>query len=566
MILRRFRKLVGRFFPRTVTITQLPETAEIENMTLPREAFEIRDVRPLEGGSWIPLRKIAKTELFAPAEGIIRFQEWAGTSTAAIEVGYRTEAEELGWHAELDVNAHRSGVESWGYRASDILNDGNSALGINLVIDQQVELEENSVWHLHPDLVVALDLVRDGDIWYRPQEGWVEVVRLKRDVAGAPTLFEIRSEFLRDYLTARGMALYCSSYHERIMVTSNKPAFNWANDQFDEESARDVREGVILTSSAPDPLEHFWTRGALWRTEWVEPGLLSTRVRRDHDPHTTTFILQNDGTRADSSQLSASMAWLYFDPALVKSLLRHRGGRLGWFTRDTGSMGATSHGVHFGVNDLGLITVFAKDIGNLATWEQRIWAAHNVSPDGGVSQELFAAQMQVSPASTIAPETDVLSALTALDAAFAAKFGEPLLRDNKMLPNLLLRIHRFVATDTDGLLELAKDLTRMFAERISVDAIVKAIGLPKSEKAPGSLKAVEKLIGHHQSPEDASKMMAPLFGIYDLRLADAHLGSNKIASGLKRTNVEDTNPSVVQGRQLLSSYVDTIKDITSILT
>jgi len=474
-------------------------------MTLPREAFEIRDVRPLEGGSWIPLRKIAKIELFAPAEGIIRFQEWAGTSTAAIEVGYRTEAEELGWHAELDVNAHRSGVESWGYRASDILNDGNSALGINLVIDQQVELEENSVWHLHPDLVVALDLVR-------------------------------------------------------------KPAFNWANDQFDEESARDVREGVILTSSAPDPLEHFWTQGALWRTEWVEPGLLSTRVRRDHDPHTTTFILQNDGTRADSSQLSASMAWLYFDPTLVKSLLRHRGGRLGWFTRDTGSMGATSHGVHFGVNDLGLITVFAKDIGNLATWEQRIWAAHNVSPDGGVSQELFAAQMQVSPASTIAPETDVLSALTALDAAFAAKFGEPLLRDNKMLPNLLLRIHRFVATDTDGLLELAKDLTRMFAERISVDAIVKAIGLPKSEKAPGSLKAVEKLIGHHQSPEDASKMMAPLFGIYDLRLADAHLGSNKIASGLKRTNVEDTNPSVVQGRQLLSSYVDTIKDITSILT
>lgn len=45
---------------------------------------------------------------------------------------------------------------------------------------------------------------------------------------------------------------------------------------------------------------------------------------------------------------------------------------------------------HFGVNDLGLITVFAKDIGRLDPWEQRIWSAHNVTPDGGPSRELVA--------------------------------------------------------------------------------------------------------------------------------------------------------------------------------
>jgi hypothetical protein len=85
------------------------------------------------------------------------------------------------------------------------------------------------------------------------------------------------------------------------------------------------------------------------------------------------------------------MSWLYFDPTIVAALLRHRGGRLRWLTAETGGLGATSHGVHFGVNRLGLITVYAKDIGGLQAWEQRLWSAHNVTPDGGVSRELFAA-------------------------------------------------------------------------------------------------------------------------------------------------------------------------------
>ena len=39
--------------------------------------------------------------------------------------------------------------------------------------------------------------------------------------------------------------------------------------------------------------------------------------------------------------------------------------------------------MHFGVNALGFVNVFAKDIGFLREWEQQIWAGFNVGPEGG---------------------------------------------------------------------------------------------------------------------------------------------------------------------------------------
>lgn len=527
--------------------------------------FELRDVRPLDGQTWITLRQATDSPIDPSASTIASLEEFTGIATAAVEHKHRTAAGKLGWSNGLDVDCHRAGVESWGYKSADIFRNWKTPLGINLVIDQFVEEDRRVIWHLHPDLVVALGLVREEDRWFRPQEGWAEVVRLERDAENKPVKIEIRAEYLRDYLAARGMALYCSSYRERVMLSTAKPALPWPDGHFQESAANDNREGIIKCAEYPGPEDHFWSRGAMWRTEWVEAGSVSTRVRGDADPHISTFTVDNDGSRVPATALDPEMAWLYFAPTVVLPLLRHRGARLGWFSQETGSLGATSDSVHFGMNHLGLITVFAKDIGRLAPWEQRIWSAHNVTPEGGVSHELFAAQMEVSPASTIAPEKRLPDALMALDAAFAAKYGQPLLRDHETVPSLLRRAHRFKAAETDGMLELAKELTRLFAERVNVDAILTTVPLAKNEKKPGSMKALERLIAHHGALADAQAMMAPLFGIYDLRLADAHLGSSNVASGLVRASVDAKAPPVTQGRQLVGSFVDTLAAITSVL-
>ena len=525
--------------------------------------FELRDVRPFDGQAWISLRQATETQIDPPVTTVVSLEEFTGIATAAIECTHHAAAAKLGWSDGLGLDAHRAGVEEWGYKCADIFRDWKTPLGINLVIDQLVEETQQFIWHLHPDLVVALGLVQEEDRWFRPEEGWAEVVRLERDVKGNPVEIEMRAEHLLDYLAARGMDLYCSSYHERVMVSSVKPSIPWTNGHFKEATGNDLREGIIKKSEYPYPNDHFWSRGALWRTEWVMASAMSTRVRGDADPHISSFALANDGTRVVA--IGKSIDWLYFAPTVVLPLMRHRGSRLGWFSLETGLLGATKNGVHFGLNTLGLITVLAKDIGQLAPWEQRIWAAHNVTPEGGVSAELFAAQMQVIPASTIAPEARLEDAMTSLDTAFAAKYGRPLLRNHETIPSLLWRTHRFQAAEADGILKLSKELTRLFAERVDVDAVLTIERLAKGEKKIGSLKALERLVAHHSSTNGAKTMMAPLFGIMDLRNADAHLGSSNVASGLARAAVNSKSPSATQGRQMIDSFVDTLAAITGTL-
>lgn len=248
------------------------------------------------------------------------------------------------------------------------------------------------------------------------------------------------------------------------------------------------------------------------------------------------------------------------------SLLRHRGGRLHWTSEETGALGATGTTFQFGINRLGLITVFAKDICDLAHWEQRIWSAHNVTPEGGVSRELFAAQMDVMPAHTKAPEGLLPGALERIDAAFEARYGSKLLRANDAVGNLMRRAHRFLAVEDGGLLELAKELTRLFVERIQVDAVLAHVTLAKGEKKPGSLKALERLLATLVAPDDARTMMSALFGIYDLRVADAHIGSSLIDSGKERAGVDGTAPAPMQGRQLLQSFIDGLDKISDTLS
>lgn len=531
-------------------------------MPILQNYFELRNIRPLQEQAWIPLRQATLTSNDPPEPEIIRLEEFVGIGTAAIEEGRRDQAEELSWH-DLGLNTHRSGVEQWGYSAADLLQNGKVTLGINLVIDQHLEQEHRFIWHLHPDLIVALGLISEEDRWYRPEEGWVEVARLRRKDNGDPVLLEMKTEFLADYLEARGMALYCSSYRERIAVSATSPPYTWPSHSFDEVAGRDTREARTVDANDPDPVGHFLTRGCLCRTEWVNPRGLSVRVRGDEDLHPTSFALKNDGTRVEGDQLEAAITWLYFKPTVVTTLLRHRSARLAWLTQETGMLGATNDGVHFGVNDLGLITVFAKDIGGLQGWEQRLWSAHNVAPDGGVSNELFASQMDVNPADTIAPEMELSGKIDCLNAIFTAKYQVPLLRDHESIPILLHRAHRFQAAEADGLLKLSKELTLLFMERVYVDNVVNTINLPKVGQKLGSLKVLEKLVAKCCSKAVAKEMMAPLFGIYDLRLADAHLGSGLIASGKARANVDDTAPSAMQGRQLLKAFIDTLQEIAS---
>jgi hypothetical protein len=560
---------------------------------------EIRQ-RRLQNAVWIPLRANQKIES-AGRDGEVGFiEDYFGSGSLAVPVAAKEKASRLGW---MDIgigHRHRHDFRKGVYLPSDAY-DWRGVTGICLVLDQHTNRSEATEWHLHQDFVLGLELVREEDRWLAANEGYLEVARLRRE-ARKPVLLEARAEQLRDYLCARGMALYVSSYRGRRVIQKDRPSVQWAENPLTEEDSNlkwigqvnEIHEGgfpfgseiavfevkrtdvdpgeEVPTLSAPtdtnvesktNNLRHkgrrlFQIRGELWRNDWVEPAELSPRLRNDAIPATVFFITDARGKRESRETLRDASKYLWFRPDVMMALAHRRGGRLEWFTRHTGSVACSpDSGVPFGINGLGLVNAFAKDVALLADWEQAIWAGHNVGPDGGVSDELLAAQGKGEPARTQAPEAYLGYGLELLKLTSQEAFGISLLLEHEWVPEIIRTAHRFRAVDRPGLFALAKDLARLTADSLDVSELRRLLQSPDA-KEWRSLRCLEALLATKLGPAVARKMLTPLVGIYELRLADAHLKANEIDEAMVLARVDKEVPLVHQAGQLINSCVSSI--------
>ena len=173
--------------------------------------------------------------------------------------------------------------------------------------------------------------------------------------------------------------------------------------------------------------------------------------------------------------------------------------------------------------------------------------------------------MRATPASTKAPEELLRSAMDEIDELFQSKFGAPLFRSHHATDEILRAIHRFRATDRSGLLSLAKDLARLVADRIDVNVLRRIVCPPAGEKWR-SLKSLEKALAAKIEPARAAEIVARLFGIYELRLGDAHLPSSEIDDALNKSCVDQAAPFVDQGAQLIYAAAYSLHAASEALT
>lgn len=559
---------------------------------------------------WIPLRAVQVVSEEGKRGSLGFRQDFFGAGSLAVPLGNKEKALCLGWEDIGIIHGHRSGVDSGRYVPSDVHeSEPGEVFGVPLVLEQRINSFERPVWHLHQDLVIALNLLREGDTWVCPDEDYVEVARLRLRPAGHPDILEIRAEFLRDYLCARSMGIYITSYRGREQVAEDVGHIGWAANPFVQKtdgdrwegritaiheggmpygektavihvSRTDVDAGEDVPVFGPETDEKvssrswefgqrgrklFFIQGECWRNEWIEPGEYSPRIRRDRVPGSVFFLTDAAGKRESKDTLVGATRWLWFKPEVILALADRRGGGLGWYTRDTGHIRCSpDYKLHFGVNATGLVNVFAKDIALLPDWQQRIWAGFNIGPEGGVSEELLASQMRAEPADTVAPEVRFADAMAALDATFQAAIGTPLFCIHQERANVLERIHRFRAHDRNGLFSLAKDVARLTADSLDTNGLQKIVPPPKGEKRR-SLKSLEKVLATKVSPDDAYTMMTPLFGIYDLRHADAHLPSNEVELTMKMAGIDPSTHAIEQGMQLIDKCGEALHGISAVI-
>lgn len=307
--------------------------------------------------------------------------------------------------------------------------------------------------------------------------------------------------------------------------------------------------------------------GEFWRDEWIEHQGKSTRVRGDEDKNLPHYIVDTDGSRKFSAELDNEDVgrWLWFRSSVINELLSHRGFSLKWYTAETGAIKSTSgYSTHFGVNASELITVYAYDIAKLPAWEQFLWAASNVAPEGKVSAELLASQVHARPADTHAVEEMLFGYMRLLEADFRNTFDVQLFLHEIDDATSMQQVSRFSSRDQASLLRLAKELVRIFSDRLDIRSLRKLSNHHDKDKL-ASNKLLQSILAQKAGEERAREVFAAIAGAYDMRVGDAHPTSSKISEALKLAGIDPAASYLRQGEQLIRNFGHAIWCVGSLL-
>jgi len=559
--------------------------------------------RAFSKSTWVPLRAAVDNE-HGNVKNVGYSNEFFGCGSVAFSPENREIADKLSWG---DIGLSRTigpyAYEDGFYSAIDEYQyNDKEPIGVHLVLELPLPVVGGRQWLLNPDLVAALRLIKEGAHWVRPEENFVVVAREILDENGEQRLIEIKREYLLDYLAARNLALRLSYYRQRVenvtaletsqyagleshqeerdggryelLIRDINDVFGgswamfraWRTDVDEDEDAPvigpETNENTDYESSRGHKggYEGVRMEGEFWRDEWIDHQGISTRVRGDADKNLSQFIVETDGTRLASSELNSEDIgrWLWFRSSIVNELLDLRGFSLRWYTAETGCIKSTSgYSIHFGINSSDLITIYAYDIARLPAWEQHIWAAHNVVPDGKVSSELLDSQVKAQPASTHAVEELLFEVMAKLENGFREAFDVPLFTHDINRLEAMKHISRFASKDQASLLRLAKELVRIFSDRLDVRELRKLSTHSNKDKL-GSNKLLEDVLAQKVGPEKARKVFGPIAGAYDMRVGDAHPTSSKIGDALKLAGIDSSNSFLRQGEQLISNFGQSI--------
>lgn len=559
--------------------------------------------RTFSKSTWVPLRASINDEK-GNCKYIGFVSEYFGCGSVAFPPEHREIADKASWgDIGIGCTAQPYAYEDGYYSSIEQYQwNDKEPIGVHLVFEHPQPVVGGRLWILNPDLVVALRLIKEGNNWVRPEENFVVVAREVLDEKGEQSLIEIKREFLLDYLAARNLSLKLSYYRQRVenvptledseyvgledhqeerddgryelLIRNLNDVFGgswamfraWRTDVDEEEDAPvmgpETNENTDYESSEGNKSGYDGVRveGEFWRDEWIEHQGISKRVRGDTDTNLPQFIVETDSTRIASSDLNNEDVgrWLWFRSSIVNEFLGLRGFSLEWYTAETGAIKSTSgYSVHFGINSADLITVYAYDIARLPSWEQHLWAAHNVVPEGKVSSELLDSQVKAQPASTHAVEELLFEVMRLLENGFKKDFNISLFSHELSREEFFKKISRFDSKDQASLLRLAKEIVRVFSDRLNVKEL-RNLSTHSDKDKLGSNKLLQDILSQKVGEDTARKVFGPIVGAYDMRVGDAHPTSSKIEEALKLAGIDDEISFLRQGQQLISNVGQSI--------
>jgi hypothetical protein len=144
-----------------------------------------------------------------------------------------------------------------------------------------------------------------------------------------------------------------------------------------------------------------------------------------------------------------------------------------------------------------------------------------------------------------------------LEKGFRRKFNIELFSHEINEVEITQKISRFISKDESSLLTLAKELVRVFSDRLNKTELRK-LATHAKKKELGSNKLLEDILANEIGAEKAREVFGIIAGVYDMRLGDAHPTSSKIGDALKLAGIDSGKSFLGQGEQLISNYGQSI--------
>jgi hypothetical protein len=144
-----------------------------------------------------------------------------------------------------------------------------------------------------------------------------------------------------------------------------------------------------------------------------------------------------------------------------------------------------------------------------------------------------------------------------LDGGFHQEFNISLFLHAIDYPEAIKQISRFASKDQAALLRLAKELVRVFSDRLDVRELRK-LSTHSNKENLGSNKLLQDVLAQKVGADRAREVFGPIVGAYDMRVGDAHPTSSKIGDALKLAGIDDSKTFLRQGEQLISNFGQSI--------
>lgn len=578
--------------------------------------------KDLNNDVWIPLKAYVDIERVNKYGELGYIWNSYNIKSVLIPLSKIKEINTLSWDSFIinDTDSGYINENNGNYYPAEFFGDSysNGIHGIKPVLAQSFNNSLPSSWEVNQDIIFSLKLYKEGNYWISPRENYERVIKISYDKDNNPNLIEIKNKYLKDYLKARKMGLFVATYTNRDLIMKNRNIVDWDNssitidkiDQLNSHWSGIIREinnqgapygekAALIHIERTEELENddvptlglpnennekvsysektfsgeknYYISGELWKNHLITPGEKSLIIGNDSPDYPIYYIANADGSHIAKEKLKDSGRWLWFSPECINSLLVQRDGKLEWYTKDTGRVGANDEGlVHFGVNKLGLINVYAKDISYLPLWQQQIWVSFNIQPDGGVSTELLMSQVKATPANTQAPEKYIDYGHKYLNKEFLRLYKFPFFNNNSEYKNILKSVHRFTSLSEEGFYELAKNLTKISIELINTKDIKKIIQVNPKDKL-GSIKILEKFLFQKLKFEEqkAKQYISIIAGINELRILNSHikeaLKEEEKIELYEMLNIDSNLSYLDQGYSLLANYCSFIFSLVAIL-